>query len=150
MRQLLCLFIITLALGSCAFQPQQEVQAEVSKEVKQNILEQMEDSRKGWNSGDFERYMQVYWQSDSLCFMGLNSITYGWQNTLERYQKGYPTAAHRGVLSYHFKRFKKLANDCVLVIGSFHLAREIGDAEGNFSLLWKRIDGQWRIILDHT
>ncbi len=60
MRQLLCLFIITLALGSCAFQPQQEVQAEVSNEVKQNILEQMEDCRKGWNSGDFERYMQVY------------------------------------------------------------------------------------------
>ncbi|MBR8536122.1 nuclear transport factor 2 family protein [Carboxylicivirga sediminis] len=150
MKQLFFLLLVSISLLACGSKPQQDVYSTVDDEVKQTILQQMEDSRQGWNDGDFERYMQVYWQSDSLCFMGLNSITYGWQNTLERYQKGYPTAAHRGTLTYTFKRFKQLADDCVIVIGSFHLKRQMGDAEGNFSLVWKYIDDQWKIILDHT
>jgi len=94
--------------------------------------------------------MQVYWQSDSLQFMGIRSITKGYQQTLANYQKGYPDAATRGTLTYTFHHFNQLAPDCVLVIGKFHLAREMGDAEGYFSLIWKRIEGQWKIILDHT
>ena len=117
---------------------------------KQAILSQMEASRQGWNTGDFDAYMDVYWASDSLQFMGLNSITHGWQPTLDRYKKSYPTAEHRGVLTYQFTHFNQLAEDCILVIGHFHLERPIGNAEGNFSLIWKRIKGEWRIILDHT
>ena len=110
----------------------------------------MEASRQCWNRGDLEGYMQVYWQSDSLLFMGLNSMTGGWQSTLKNYKKGYATKAHRGVLTYTFKHFNQLAPDCVLVIGSFYLEREVGNAQGNFSLIWKKIDGEWKIILDHT
>ncbi len=129
---------------------QNSVITTINEDVKQNILSQMEASRQCWNKGDFEGYMQVYWQSDSLTFMGLNSITKGWQSTLANYKKAYPTEEHRGVLDYRFNHFNQLANDCVLVIGSFHLERSIGNSEGNFSLIWKRIDGQWKIIVDHT
>ncbi len=149
MKNLVFLSVCVL-LFSCQAPKQKEVFASVNDTDKSAILEQMEASRQGWNSGDFEKYMQVYWKSDSLCFMGLNSLTYGWNNTLGNYQKGYPTEKHRGELTYAFNSFKQLSNDCVLVIGSFHLQREIGNAEGNFSLIWKQIDGQWRIVVDHT
>ncbi|WP_430815319.1 YybH family protein [Carboxylicivirga sp. RSCT41] len=145
------LLVVSILLSACLHQTNENsVITSVHEDVKQTILEQMEASRQCWNKGDFEGYMQVYWQSDSLRFMGLNSLTKGWQSTLDNYKRGYPTADHRGVLEYRFKHFNQLSDDCVLVIGSFHLERSIGNAEGNFSLIWKRIDGHWKIIVDHT
>lgn len=122
----------------------------VSQEVKILITDKMQASSICWNNGDFEGYMDVYWKSDSMLFMGLNNITYGWQSTIDRYKQNYPTKAHRGTLTYDYKDFIQLSDNCVLLVGSFHLEREIGNAEGNFSLVWKIIDGEWKIILDHT
>ncbi|WP_234445914.1 YybH family protein [Carboxylicivirga marina] len=118
--------------------------------AKNDILTQMEASRRCWDNGDFKGYMQVYWQSDSLTFMGLNNLTKGWQSTLDNYKKGYPTADHRGTLTYQFTHFNQLSEACILVVGNFHLERKMGNVQGNFSLIWKKIEGQWRIILDHT
>jgi len=122
----------------------------VPESTKQTIITVMTASKDAWNKGSMEDYMQVYWESDSLQFMGIRSITKGYHQTLANYKKGYPDAATRGTLTYTFHHFNQLAPDCVLVIGKFHLAREMGDAEGYFSLIWKHIDGQWKIILDHT
>ncbi|MBI9062601.1 MAG: nuclear transport factor 2 family protein [Marinilabiliaceae bacterium] len=122
----------------------------VPDSTKQAIIASMTASKEAWNSGSMEDYMQVYWKSDSLQFMGIKSITKGYHQTLANYKRGYPDAATRGTLSYTFHHFNQLSLDCVLVIGKFHLAREIGDAEGYFSLIWKQIDGEWKIILDHT
>lgn len=148
-----CIFYIIMTsflVLSCSRGEKQVVIAEVKKEVRNDILQQMEASRQCWNKGDLEGYMQVYWASDSMCFMGLNTITYGWELTLNRYKKGYPSAAHRGELSYEFMDFNQLSDDCVLVIGRFHLERKMGNSEGNFSLIWKNINQEWKIILDHT
>ena len=43
------------------------------------ILKVLENQRQGWNKGDMENYMQGYWKSDSLLFVGKNGPTYGWQ-----------------------------------------------------------------------
>jgi hypothetical protein len=35
-----------------------------------------------WNRGDLsKRFMDTYWKSDSLMFIGKSGVTYGWQNT---------------------------------------------------------------------
>ena len=139
-----------MSLLACNAPQKQAVITPVNEQAKEAILSQMEASRQSWNSGDFEGYMQVYWKSDSLQFMGLKSLTKGWQSTINMYQKAYPTADHRGELRYKFTHFNQLADDCILVIGNFHLERPVGNSEGNFSLIWKKIDGEWKIILDHT
>jgi ketosteroid isomerase-like protein len=36
------------------------------------------------------------------------------------------------------------------VIGKWHLKREAGDLSGHFTLLWKKIKGQWLIVADHS
>jgi len=115
------------------------------------IKTSMENSRKAWNKGDFEGYMEVYLKSDSLVFMGINSITTGWQNTLDRYKKGYPDAASRGILSYQYHSFKPLGEGFILLIGKFILERENKEnLQGYFSLIWKKVDNEWKIIVDHT
>ncbi|MCK7558601.1 DUF4440 domain-containing protein [Chitinophaga sedimenti] len=94
--------------------------------------------------------MTTYWKSDSLMFIGKNGVTYGWQATLDNYKKGYPDKAAMGQLEFNLLEFKRLAKGVYLVIGKWHLTRTIGDLQGHFSLTMKKIDGEWKIIADHS
>jgi hypothetical protein len=103
-----------------------------------------------WNGGDIEKFMQPYWHSDSLMFIGKSGITYGWQQTLERYKKNYPDAATMGKLDYELLQVKRLSVLYYAVTGKWHLTRSVGDVEGYFTLLIKKIKNEWVIISDHS
>lgn len=102
-----------------------------------------------WNSGNIENFMKGYWTSDSLLFIG-KSVTYGWQKTLDNYKKRYPDTAAMGKLLFHLLEFKPLSPGYYFVVGKWHLQRYIGNLEGYFTLLFKKIHGQWVIIADHS
>jgi len=104
-----------------------------------------------WNNGDLVKFMEGYHQSDSLQFIGGKSIVYGWKPTLERYQKNYPDAATRGTLRFDILKVDLLSKDAAFVIGKFYLTRpQAGDASGHFTLLWRKLNGQWKIVADHS
>jgi hypothetical protein len=102
-----------------------------------------------WNSGNIENFMKGYWVSDSMIFIG-KSVTYGWHQTLDNYKKRYPDTAAMGNLSFNLLEFKPLSPGYYFVVGKWHLVRSVGDLEGYFTLLFKRIKGQWVIIADHS
>lgn len=142
------LIIITvLILHACKTQKISSSNYEASK---QEIMTMMLQTAKDWSNGDLEAFMQGYIKSDSLKFVGSSGITYGWEQTLENYKKGYPTKDHTGTLTFKLLEFDQLADDVFLVIGEFHLKRTIGDADGMFSIVLKRIKGEWKIIADHS
>jgi ketosteroid isomerase-like protein len=103
-----------------------------------------------WNRGDIDGFMQTYWQSDSLMFIGREGITWGWQNTLERYKKSYPGKEAMGRLSFEIVQIKKLSKEYFFVVGKWMLKRNAGDLSGHYNLLIKRINGEWKIITDHS
>ena len=103
-----------------------------------------------WSIGDLEAFMEGYIKSDSLKFVGSGGITYGWEQTLENYKKGYPTNDHTGTLTFNLLEFDQLANDVFLVIGEYHLKRNVGDADGMFSIILKKTNDEWKIIADHS
>ncbi len=104
-----------------------------------------------WNRGDIPGFMQGYWKSDSLVFLGRKGPTYGWQQTLENYQKGYPDAAAMGQLDFSGLRVTVLNPSAAQVIGRWHLARPVaGDVQGYFLLIMRQIDGKWVVAADHT
>ena len=103
-----------------------------------------------WNGGDIENFMQPYWHSDSLMFIGKSGITYGWQKTLENYKKGYPDAAAMGKLDFTILQAKRLSALFFSVAGKWHLARTAGDLSGYFTLLFKKIKHAWVIVQDHS
>ena len=122
-----------------------------SKSDTQYIInELMKKQEVCWSSGDLECFMEPYWHSDSLKFIGRKGLTYGWQKTLENYKKSYPTAADMGKLTFTNLYIEQLSTDYVSVIGKWHLERSMGNLEGHYSLLWKRMGGQWKIIMDHS
>ncbi len=103
-----------------------------------------------WNQGNIDAFMQSYWKSDSLLFVGKNGPTYGWQNTLEGYKKRYPDTTAMGKLQFTLLQVKPLGTEYYFVLGKFHLQRTIGDLSGIFTLLFKKVNGKWVIISDHT
>lgn len=103
-----------------------------------------------WNEGNLNRFMETYWKSDSLMFVGKSGITYGWNNTLQNYKKGYPDTIAMGKLSFDILVVKRLSKDYFQVIGKWHLQRSIGNLSGHYTLILKKIGGQWVIVSDHS
>lgn len=110
----------------------------------------MDVQTEAWNKADIDAFMQTYWKSDSLVFIGKGGPTYGWQTTLDNYKKRYPDTAAMGKLHFDLLQVRPLQTNYYFVIGNWHLTRSIGDIGGIFTLLFKKIDGRWVIIADHT
>ena len=126
------------------------VSAPGQKNDEKKIRQILEHQTIAWNRGDVESFMEGYWKSDSLLFIGKNGVTHGWQRTLDNYRKGYPDAAAMGKLSFELIEVKKLSSKYFYVIGKWMLKRYIGDLSGHYDLLFKKIKGQWFIIADHS
>jgi len=103
-----------------------------------------------WNKGDLNNFVKGYWNSDSVMFIGAKGIIYGYQNTLDRYKKSYSDTAAMGHLHFNILHVNKLSSDYYFVVGKYILKRSIGDAEGHFTLLFRKIKGTWKIIADHS
>lgn len=108
----------------------------------------LKEQRLAWSKNNIEGFMEGYWKSDSLKFYGSNGITYGWENTLERYKKAYPSEDHTGTLSFKINAVTKITDGAYYVLGEYHLKRNAGNADGIFMLVFKKIDGEWKIIAD--
>lgn len=53
---------------------------------EKEILKVMTDQQSAWNDGNIEGFMQGYWNSEEMMFIGKNGPTYGWQKTLNNYK----------------------------------------------------------------
>lgn len=103
-----------------------------------------------WNKGKLVDFMAGYWESDSLLFIGKSGVSKGWHKTLENYQKGYPDTTAMGKLNFDLLEFRQLSPEYYFVVGKWHLKRSIGDVGGHFSLLFRKMKGQWKIVADHS
>ncbi len=112
-----------------------------------NMLSKQEAA---WNTGKLESFMKGYWVNDSLLFIGKNGPKYGYQTTLENYKKGYPDTAHMGKFTSTILSIKKLSNQYYFVVGKWFLKRTVGDATGHYTLLIRKINGEWVIVADHS
>lgn len=114
------------------------------------IRKVLNDQLQAWNKGDIDDFMKGYWHSDSLMFVGKSGITYGYQNTLDNYKKNYKDTVQMGKLFFEILQVKPLSADTYFVVGKWFLKRSVGDVGGIYTLLFKKINGQWMIIADHS
>ncbi|MBZ5857853.1 YybH family protein [Flavihumibacter profundi] len=114
------------------------------------IRQVMGDQQDAWNQGDIESFMKGYWKSDSLMFIGSKGVTYGFRNTWERYKKTYDNRDKMGTLKFDLLHILPLSPEVYMVVGKWHLTRSIGDIGGHFTLIFRKINGQWLITSDHT
>lgn len=115
------------------------------------ILQLLQKQEGDWNAGDVNAFMEGYWKSDSLAFIGAKGPTYGWKNTLDNYKVRYPDRATMGTLKFTILRLNALDKNAYFVIGNWHLTRpEKGDIGGHYTLVFRKIGGKWLIVSDHT
>lgn len=115
---------------------------------KSAILAVMKTQEIAWSQNNLEGFMQGYWKSDSLKFYGASGLTKGWQQTLDNYKKGYPTKEHSGTLTFKINDISPIENNSYWVMGEYFLKRNVGDANGVFIIIFKKIDGEWKIVAD--
>jgi len=116
-------------------------------EMIKSILDQQ---RKAWSNNDLEGFMEGYWESDSLTYYSGGKITRGWQTTLDNYKSGYPTKKDTGALNFKIAAITKINADAYYVMGQYFLSLDSGDRNGTFIIIFKRIDGELKIIADSS
>ncbi|MEN8117593.1 MAG: nuclear transport factor 2 family protein [Bacteroidota bacterium] len=142
------LFVITILLAAVSFSAL--ANNKISKKEKSQVISLLDKQIEAWNQGNLEKFMETYWKSEKLVFVGSRGPTYGWQATLDNYKKGYPDKAAMGKLEFKILDIYKIDTKTVFVIGRFELAREADNLAGHFTLVLQKIEGKWLIISDHS
>lgn len=119
-------------------------------DAKAAILQVMSLQEKAWSDGDVEGFMEGYWHSPELAFVGKRGVTRGWQQTLDNYKKSYPTKEKMGMLTFDVIELERLSDDAYHMIGKYTLQLKDSSPSGHFTLVWKHIDGKWLIVKDHS
>lgn len=117
---------------------------------KNRILAILDQQTKAWNSGDLEKFMVGYWESDSLMYVGKGGVTYGFAPTLANYKKNYGSPDKMGQLTFQILHVNRLSKTYYQVVGKWNLKRTAGDVGGHYTLLFRKIKGEWKIISDHS
>lgn len=117
-------------------------------DIKAEMAKQVE----AWNRGDLEGFMAGYWNSDKLSFYSGGDVTSGWQPTLDRYRKRYQAEGKAmGKLTFSDIDVNVLTADAAYARGRWKLDLPDKTApEGLYTLIFRRMDGKWRIVHDHT
>lgn len=118
--------------------------------IEREVVAVMDAQAAAWNRGDIDGFMLGYWNSDDLVFASGDNITRGWQSTLDRYKKSYPTRERMGTLNFSDLRVNVLSKDAAVVLGSWSLSRASDNPKGKFTLIFRKLKGGWRIVHDHT
>jgi len=141
-KLILSFFVVVVSLST---------QAQMTKTIaEEQIKLVMKFQESAWNRGDISGFMDGYWNSDSLLFIGIKGPTYGYSKTLTNYLKSYPTPEKMGQLTFGFVKIEILSENQAFVVGTWHLQREEDDLGGHFTLLWRKLDGEWKIVIDHS
>jgi len=125
-------------------------QITTQEEAKKAIIDLLQTQERFWNQGDIDGFMKAYWNHPSLVFVGKNGPTYGYQNTLENYKKGYPNKEAMGDLHFDILHLQQWEANTVQLIGKFRLTRKDDQPTGYFTLLFRKFDTAWKIVSDHT
>jgi hypothetical protein len=128
----------------------QSIIAQAQSKDEKAITQMLKAQEAAWNEGSLEKFMVGYWQNDSLMFIGKNGPTYGYNNTLANYKKGYPDTSYMGKFTSTIIGFKKLSANYYFVTGKWFLKRSVGDSKGYYTLLLRKINGKWVIVADHS
>lgn len=148
MKYLILTFLIVLS--SCESTTTNTLtKAQIEKDTA-DIKAVLHQQAKDWSNASIDAFMEGYDKTPNLLFVGKSGITKGWQQTLDRYKAGYPTKDHTGKLSFDVLEVQPIYAEAYLLVGEFHLTRNVGKADGIFTLVFKKINADWKVISDHT
>ena len=110
------LLLFFLAMAGCSTQKSNEL---FNQADRASILQTLQDQQMAWNEGNSGKFMEGYWKSDSMQFLGSDKINYGWQTTLDNYKKRYPDTVAMGKLRFEILQVNPISSDAAFLTGRF-------------------------------
>ena len=90
-------------------------------DARQQIQQIIADQAAAWNKGDLDAFMAGYAELPDLRFASGGTVTYGWQETLDRYKQHYPDRAAMGALTFSDLDIEVLAPDAALALWTLEI-----------------------------
>ena len=153
MKHLLAALVLSLPMAACTSSgpvqapPAAAVSSDVEVGAITALLEQQDDA---WNRGDIDAFMNGYWRSPELRFASGGDVTRGWDETNARYHRVYATADLMGRLVTSDYEIVLLSPDAAIAHGAWLLERAGDRPSGLYTLVLRKIDGEWLIVSDTT
>lgn len=126
-----------------------EAQSAEPKSAQQQIEQVLIEQVKAWNQGDLDGFMDAYWNDEALTISGGGDTTLGWEATYANYRQKFPEGS-MGTIDFKDLNIEMAGKESAIVTGRFDHQLDDKNVNGNFSLVVKLIDRQWKIINDHT
>lgn len=120
-----------------------------AKDDTDKIRKIMDEQVNAWNQGNFDGFMAGYWKSEALTFQSGNTRRRGWKSLLAMYKKNY-AGEKRGHLEFTDIEMKVLTKELILVLGRWNVTRKEETKKGLFTLIFRKIGNDWKIIHDHS
>ena len=108
-------------------------------------------SAAGWNGGDLGTFMDAYLDSPTTTYWGSQGLLRGYAEIRRHYAPRFAPGAERDSLRFDDIEARRLGTDYALATSRWVLFR--GDsvtATGPFTLVLRRVEGEWKIIHDHS
>ncbi len=124
-----------------------------NRDFSNNIIEMLHSQTESWNAGSLDSFMSKgYWESDSLQFITPKGIKLGYEKVLNSYKKSYPNKAAMGHLEFNDIKVLSLDDKKSIyqVFGHWDVIKDEKSTGGYFSLIIKNINGEPKIVIDHT
>ena len=103
-----------------------------------------------WNRGDFSGYMAGFKKPD-VVFVSGGKFQSGWQGTLDHYLRDHGGSdERRGTLHFYNMKVDLLAPDAAMLVGQYRLRRGDRLTEGVNTRLFRKVQGQWLITMNHV
>jgi ketosteroid isomerase-like protein len=138
--------IVLLLLSACAIR----TQPDQPEQIVAGVRAVLEAQQAAWNRGDIDGFMIGYERAETTTFVSGDEITRGWQTVLERYKRRYKSPQEMGTLSFSELEVKPIDSAYAIADGRWKLTRLNDAPHGRFTLLFRRIDADWRIVHDTT
>jgi len=144
-RHITIVLVALLVLFACDRTISEQSKALIKNEI-QLIMKQQQES---WNSGSIDGFMQYYWKSDEFTFQSGDRRLQGWDELLKMYQRNY-SGENMGTLDFTDIEIQVLAHDVAYVLGRWRVTKQDSYKQGLFTLIFKKFNDGWRIIVDHS
>lgn len=148
---ILILVVFGFPVNDASAQSEQQVDTSANENLEKELEQLLGKQVAAWNEGNLEKFMDTYWKSPKLTFSSGGKTNFGWQATLNNYQKAYPTPEKMGKLHFDELRVSKIEAHSALVLGHWHLRLVDGQQrDGNFTLVVMKFGNNRKIVHDHS
>lgn len=110
------------------------------------------EMRADWNRGDIEGSLGAYWDSPDITWISRAGVTRGFADFATEMRTSYSDAPESmGVYAAEILDGRALSENSVLLVTRWDISLDGERLYGGIStMLWRRIDGEWKIVLEHA